>query len=65
MAGVVGKNGSRVRGIFRIGRCLRGWIDGQSVFRFVGETPKHIKTAARPRKWWFDEGWFSRNLLDE
>lgn len=68
MAGVAEENEaqrSTVKGIFRVGRCLRGLIDGNAVFRFANETAKRITTPARPRKEWFQDGWFSRNLLDE
>ncbi len=65
MAGVVGKNNVQVSGILRVGRCLKGLIDGRAVFRFASEEPKRMKVNRRPGGSWIKEGWFSRNLLDE
>jgi hypothetical protein len=65
MASVVGKNKAQVKGIFSVGRCLRAWIDGKTVFRFAHEIPKQVKVNRRPRGTWVEDGWFSANLLEE
>jgi len=65
MASVVGKIGTQAAKLFRVGRCLRGSIDGKAVFRFTREVPKQVRTVRRPGSYWIREGWFSANLLDE
>jgi hypothetical protein len=65
MASVVGKNKAQVKGLFSVGRYLRGWIDGKTVFRFAREIPKQVKVNRRPGGAWVKEGWFPANLLDE
>jgi len=65
MASVLKKNEARAHKVCRVGRCLRGWIDGESVFRYFEESPARIKQNRRLSEVWFEEGWFSRNLLDE
>ncbi len=65
MAGVVGKNKAQAKGIWTVGRCLRGWIDGKTVFRFAREMSRPAKVVRRPGGAWLEEGWFSANLLEE
>jgi|WetSurMetagenome_2_1015567.scaffolds.fasta_scaffold1500678_1 hypothetical protein len=65
MAGVVGKNKGQAKEMFCVGRCLRGWIDGKTVFRFVREISRPVKVNRRPGGARFEEEWFSVNLLDE
>jgi hypothetical protein len=65
MASVLGKHGARVERIVRMGRCLRGWVDGRTVFRFTEEEPTRVRVTRRPGLARVEEGWFARNLLDE
>jgi hypothetical protein len=65
MASVLGKHGSRVERIVRMGRCLRGWVDGKAIFRFTEEEPRRVRVARRPGLTRVEEGWFARDLLEE
>jgi len=67
MASVVGKNKAQaeVKGIFSVGRCLRGWIDGKTVYRFAREVSRQAKVTKKPGGAWISEGWFNSNLLEE
>jgi len=65
MAGVVGKRNDQARGIFWVGRCLRGLIDGKATYRYTQESPRQVRVKHCPKRSWFEDGWFSRNLLDE
>jgi len=65
MASVVGKQKSRIEAVFKVGRCLRGLVDGKAVFRFVSEPARREKIRSSPAGDWIKQGWFSNNLLDE
>jgi hypothetical protein len=65
MASVVGKNKAQVKEIFSVGRCLRGLIDGKTIFRFAREISQQAKVKRKPGGAWVSEGWFSSNLLDD
>ena len=65
MASVLGKHGARTERIVRMGRCLRGWVDGKTVFRFAEEEPTRVRVPRRPGLDRVEEVWFVRNLLEE
>jgi hypothetical protein len=65
MTSVAGKQEKRTTDIHRIGRCLKGLIDGKKVFRFIDEAPRREKVPMRPSRYWIEEEYYSRNLLDE
>lgn len=65
MASVLGNKTAAGKELTRVGRCLRGWVDGKSVFRFIEEEPRRQKLHRRPHRFWFLDGWFTHNLLDE
>ena len=65
MASVLGRNEIDITEIICVGRCLRGLLDGEAIFRYVGQEPRKIRLVERIPSIWFEEGWYSRNLLDE
>jgi hypothetical protein len=65
MASVVGKTKKQTTVLMRIGRCLRGLIDGKAVYRYVRENPRPVGMKSNSLKAWMEDGFYSRNLLDE
>jgi hypothetical protein len=65
MASVVGKTKKQMTVLTKIGRCLRGLIDGKAVYRYVRETPRTTGTKSNSLTAWIEDGFYSRNLLDE
>jgi hypothetical protein len=65
MTSVVGNQKTKSSELHRVGRCLKGLIDGKKVFRFIGETPRREKVPMRPSRYWIEEGYYNRNILDE
>lgn len=65
MAGVVGNTKKQTEIVKKIGRCLRGWIDGKTVYRYIREMPRVVDIKPRSLKSWIEDGFYSRNLLDE
>jgi hypothetical protein len=65
MASVVGKTKKNVTVLMRIGRCLRGLVDGRAIYRYVKEPPAPACVRSRTIKTWIEDGYYSKNLLDE
>jgi hypothetical protein len=65
MTSVVEKQNVRTKSIYRVGRCLKGLVDGKTVFRFVDQQPRREVVKRRPADSWLAEGFYSGNLLDE
>jgi hypothetical protein len=65
MASVVGKTKKKMTVLVKIGRCLRGWVDGRAVYRYVKENPRSTGDRSTCLKDWIEDGYFSKNLLDE
>ncbi len=51
--------------VWRSGRCLIGYLDGNKKFRLTEEKRKKVKFRNRITKEWIEEGWFSGNILDD
>lgn len=65
MASVVGKAKKQTAVLTRMGRCLRGLIDGKAVYRYVREMPRPVGRKPVSLSAWMEDGFYSRNLLDE
>ncbi len=48
-----------------VGRCLMGYVDGKKKFKYADGERRVVKIRQKPSKKWIEDGWFSRDLLND
>ena len=65
MGSVLKRENAQEKNIYRVGCCLKGYIDGKLVVRYVEQSPRRQTVDSHSVDSWVETGFFSKDLLSE
>jgi hypothetical protein len=65
MGRVVKRENVQEKNVYRVGCCLKGYIDGKFVVRYIEQSPRRQTVDSHSVNSWVQTGFFFKDLLSE